>query len=232
MRPAIGNDIALIELRTNRSLRVLDLARLETARSSKPLSYFQPDSQKQRKRRDLLKVLHALIAQPVRRVMNPSTSSPGRWRGLGQLESCLAQSLATISPPKRPCRGRIHFLRTACKWIASRIHRRRFTWNGALFLMSSERFSNLSARWIISATLRSGSTPLSTPTSISRISAISFASPPEIGRCPFCPFGVRMWVTRDIDFHPSPKASFFFVPAGIFSSSSIRFLRVRSSGGS
>lgn len=65
MRPAIGNDIALIELRTNRPLRVLDFARLETARSSKPLSYFQSDFQKQRKRRDFLKVLHALIAQPV-----------------------------------------------------------------------------------------------------------------------------------------------------------------------
>jgi hypothetical protein len=65
MRPAIGNDIALIELRTNRPLRVLDFARLETARSNKPLSYFQPDFQKQRKRRNFLKILHTLIAQPV-----------------------------------------------------------------------------------------------------------------------------------------------------------------------
>ncbi|MBB5442072.1 MULTISPECIES: RES family NAD+ phosphorylase [unclassified Paraburkholderia] len=65
MRPAIGNDIALIELRTSRPLRVLDFARLETAHSSKPLSYFQPDFQKQRKRRNFLKILHTLIAQPV-----------------------------------------------------------------------------------------------------------------------------------------------------------------------
>ncbi|MCG5077823.1 RES family NAD+ phosphorylase [Paraburkholderia tagetis] len=65
MRPAIGNDIALIELRTNRPLRVLDFERLETARSSKPLSYFQPDYQKQLKRRNFLKILHTLIAQPV-----------------------------------------------------------------------------------------------------------------------------------------------------------------------
>lgn len=65
MRPAIGNDIALIELRTNRPLRVLDFARLETARSSRPLSYFQPDFQKQRKRRDFLKVLHTMISRPV-----------------------------------------------------------------------------------------------------------------------------------------------------------------------
>lgn len=65
MRPAIGNDIALIELRTNRPLRVLDFPRLERARSSKPLSYFQPDFQQQRKRRNFLKILHALISQPV-----------------------------------------------------------------------------------------------------------------------------------------------------------------------
>ncbi|MDN8037048.1 RES family NAD+ phosphorylase [Burkholderia vietnamiensis] len=65
MRPAIGNDIALIELRTNRPLRVLDFARLETARSNKPLSYFQRDFHKQLKRRDFLKILHTLIAQPV-----------------------------------------------------------------------------------------------------------------------------------------------------------------------
>ncbi|RQM47130.1 RES domain-containing protein [Paraburkholderia bannensis] len=65
MRPAIGNDIALIALRTNRPLRVLDFARLETARSSKQLSYFQMDFHKQLKRRDFLKILHAEIAQPV-----------------------------------------------------------------------------------------------------------------------------------------------------------------------
>ncbi|MFL9981375.1 RES family NAD+ phosphorylase [Paraburkholderia graminis] len=65
MRPAIGNDVALIELRTNRPLRVLDFTRLEAARSSKPLSYFQPDFQKQQKRRNFLKILHTLIAQPI-----------------------------------------------------------------------------------------------------------------------------------------------------------------------
>jgi hypothetical protein len=65
MRPAIGNEIALIELRTNRSLRILDFSRLETARSNKRLSYFQPDFHQQLERRGFLRTLHALIAQPV-----------------------------------------------------------------------------------------------------------------------------------------------------------------------
>jgi len=69
MRPAIGNDIALIELETTRKLRVLDFSRLDEARSSRNLSCFQPDFQAESARRLFLRLLHALIAQPI---------SPGR----------------------------------------------------------------------------------------------------------------------------------------------------------
>ncbi|WP_155623910.1 RES family NAD+ phosphorylase [Burkholderia territorii] len=65
MRPAIGNDIVLIEVATNRKLRILDFARLENARSSQNLSFFQPDFSKQRARRQFLRILHEQIAQPV-----------------------------------------------------------------------------------------------------------------------------------------------------------------------
>ncbi|MGF6635486.1 RES family NAD+ phosphorylase [Paraburkholderia sp. MM6662-R1] len=65
MRPAIGNDIALIELKTTRKLRVLDFSRLDEARSSRNLSCFQPDFQAESARRLFLRLLHALIAQPI-----------------------------------------------------------------------------------------------------------------------------------------------------------------------
>jgi hypothetical protein len=65
MRSAIGNDIALIELETTRKLRVLDFSRLDRARSSKNLSFFQPDFRAETARRQFLRLLHALIAQPI-----------------------------------------------------------------------------------------------------------------------------------------------------------------------
>lgn len=43
MRPALGNEIAVIELKTSQPLRVLDFSRLENAYGGAPLSYFQPD---------------------------------------------------------------------------------------------------------------------------------------------------------------------------------------------
>lgn len=65
MRPAIGSDIALIELKTTRKLRVLDFSRLDSARSSKNLSFFQPDFRVETARRQFLSLLHTLIAQPI-----------------------------------------------------------------------------------------------------------------------------------------------------------------------
>ena len=43
MRPALGGEIAVIEMETTQPLRVLDFSRLDEARSGKTLSYFQPD---------------------------------------------------------------------------------------------------------------------------------------------------------------------------------------------
>ncbi|EML1597276.1 RES family NAD+ phosphorylase [Burkholderia cenocepacia] len=65
MRPSRGNDIALIELETTRKLRILDFCRLDGARMAKSLSYFQQDFKPQRARRQFLRILHTLIAQPV-----------------------------------------------------------------------------------------------------------------------------------------------------------------------
>jgi hypothetical protein len=65
MRPAIGSYIALIELTTTRKLRVLDFSRLDRARSSKNLSFFQPDFRMETARRQFLSLLHTLIAQPI-----------------------------------------------------------------------------------------------------------------------------------------------------------------------
>jgi hypothetical protein len=65
MRPAIGSDIALIELKTTRQLRVLDFSRLDRARSNKNLSFFQPDYFVEAERRRFLSILHSLIAQPI-----------------------------------------------------------------------------------------------------------------------------------------------------------------------
>jgi hypothetical protein len=62
-RPAIGNDIAVIQMRTTKPLRLLDFGRLE--QSYKRLSYFQPDFTEQAERGAFLRRLQNLISQPV-----------------------------------------------------------------------------------------------------------------------------------------------------------------------
>jgi hypothetical protein len=62
-RPAIGNDISVIKLRTTKALRILDFRRLE--QSYKELSYFQPDFTEQVERGAFLRRLQNLISQPV-----------------------------------------------------------------------------------------------------------------------------------------------------------------------
>ncbi len=65
MRPALGSEIAVIEMKTTQALRVLDFARLDEARTGKALSYFQPDFTDQAERRAFLRRLHSLISQPI-----------------------------------------------------------------------------------------------------------------------------------------------------------------------
>lgn len=65
MRPAIGNETAVICLELTQPLRVLDFTRLEAARSRKSLSYFQPDFRNQLELHAFLRHLHKLISQPV-----------------------------------------------------------------------------------------------------------------------------------------------------------------------
>jgi hypothetical protein len=65
MRPALGCEIAVIEMKTTQALRVLDFSRLDEARSGKALSYFQNDFKDQVERRAFLRRLHSLISQPI-----------------------------------------------------------------------------------------------------------------------------------------------------------------------
>ncbi|MDO9001851.1 MAG: RES family NAD+ phosphorylase [Aquabacterium sp.] len=65
MRPALGSEVAIIEMKTTQALRVLDFARLDEARSGKALSYFQPDFTDQVERRAFLRRLHSLISHPI-----------------------------------------------------------------------------------------------------------------------------------------------------------------------
>lgn len=65
MRPALGNDVVVIKLKTTRPLRLLDFSRLEQARGGKALSYFQPGYTEQVERRAFLRRLHSLISQPI-----------------------------------------------------------------------------------------------------------------------------------------------------------------------
>lgn len=65
MRPALGGEVALIEMATTRPLRVIDLTRLDKARDGKSLSYFQPDYSDEVERRSFLRRLHWLISQPI-----------------------------------------------------------------------------------------------------------------------------------------------------------------------
>jgi hypothetical protein len=65
MRPALGNDLAIITLETTEPLYVLDFSRLEQARSGETLSYFQPDFTEQVEKRAFLRHIHRLISQPI-----------------------------------------------------------------------------------------------------------------------------------------------------------------------
>lgn len=64
-RPALGSDVAIITLKTTKSIRVLDFSRLERSRGGKALSYFQPDYEEQVNKRDFLRHIHRLISQHV-----------------------------------------------------------------------------------------------------------------------------------------------------------------------
>lgn len=65
LRPAIGNDLAVIKLAATRPLKVLDMARLESVTAPNTLSYFQPDYEEQVLKHAFLRRLHRLISQPV-----------------------------------------------------------------------------------------------------------------------------------------------------------------------
>ncbi len=62
-RPAIGNDLAVIQMRTTKPLRLLDFGRLE--QSYKRLSYFQSDFTEEVERGTFLRRLQNLISEPV-----------------------------------------------------------------------------------------------------------------------------------------------------------------------
>jgi hypothetical protein len=64
LRPALGGDTAVIELRTTKSLRMLDFTRLEKSHGV-GLSYFQPNFTEEVERLAFLRRLHTLISQPV-----------------------------------------------------------------------------------------------------------------------------------------------------------------------
>ncbi|WP_158821658.1 RES family NAD+ phosphorylase [Granulicella sp. S156] len=63
VRPALGNDTAVIKLRTTKPLRLLDFSRLE--RSYTNLSYFQPDFEEECEKGVFLRRLQKLISQPI-----------------------------------------------------------------------------------------------------------------------------------------------------------------------
>ncbi len=63
VRPALGNDVAVIQLHTTKPLRLLDFTRLEESYSR--LSYFQPDFNEQADKGVFLRRLQKLISQPI-----------------------------------------------------------------------------------------------------------------------------------------------------------------------
>lgn len=65
MRPALGNDVAIITLKTTKPIRILDFSRLERARGGGALSYFQPDFEEQVDKQEFLHHIHRLISQHV-----------------------------------------------------------------------------------------------------------------------------------------------------------------------
>ena len=65
MRPALGNDLAIIAVETTKPLYVLDFSRLEQVRAGNALSYFQPDFTAQVEKHAFLRHIHRLISQPI-----------------------------------------------------------------------------------------------------------------------------------------------------------------------
>lgn len=65
MRPALGNDTAIITLETTEPIRVLDFSRLEKVWGGNVLSYFQPDFTDQVEKRAFLRRIHRLISQHI-----------------------------------------------------------------------------------------------------------------------------------------------------------------------
>lgn len=65
MRPALGNELATITIRTSKPLRILDFSRLAIARIGKTLSYLQPDFQQEIEKRAFLRKLYLRVSQPI-----------------------------------------------------------------------------------------------------------------------------------------------------------------------
>ncbi|MBV8272598.1 MAG: RES domain-containing protein [Cupriavidus sp.] len=65
LRPALQSDILQIVVQTTAPLRILDFSRLEAARSSLRLSYFQSNYREELERSRFLQFLHALISRPI-----------------------------------------------------------------------------------------------------------------------------------------------------------------------
>lgn len=64
-RPALGNNIAIITLKTTEPLRILDFSRLELVSHARAQSYFQPDFKEQVEKEVFLRHLHRLISQHI-----------------------------------------------------------------------------------------------------------------------------------------------------------------------
>lgn len=65
VRPAIGNQTALIQVRTRSSLRLLDFKRLEEVPDVARVSFFDPDREEKLERGSFLRQLHRMISAPV-----------------------------------------------------------------------------------------------------------------------------------------------------------------------
>jgi hypothetical protein len=65
MRPALGNELAVIAVKTTKPLRVLDLSRLDVSRGAEALSYLQPDFTQQVEKNAFLRRLQSLVSQPI-----------------------------------------------------------------------------------------------------------------------------------------------------------------------
>lgn len=65
MRPALGNEVAVIAVTTVKPLRILDFSRLEAARGVTALSYLQPDFTQEVEKCAFLRRIHSLVSQPI-----------------------------------------------------------------------------------------------------------------------------------------------------------------------